>query len=86
MNVVILQVAKFIQLTATVIGGFTIAFVKGWELAVVLLACIPCLVIAGGTMAIMMMKKSSCIQMAYADAANVVDQTVTAIRTVSPLN
>ncbi|KAH9614600.1 hypothetical protein KSS87_020848 [Heliosperma pusillum] len=77
------KVAKFIQLTATVVGGFVIAFIRGWLLAIVLLACIPALVIAGGTMALLMMKMSSRAQMAYADAGNVVEQTVTAIRTVA---
>ncbi|XP_074307993.1 ABC transporter B family member 9 isoform X3 [Silene latifolia] len=77
------KVAKFIQLTATVVGGFVIAFVRGWLLAIVLLACIPALVISGGTMALIMMKMSSRAQMAYADAGNVVEQTVTSIRTVA---
>ncbi|KAK9696899.1 hypothetical protein RND81_08G004200 [Saponaria officinalis] len=77
------KVAKFIQLSSTVVGGFVIAFIRGWLLAIVLLACIPALVIAGGVMALLMMKMSSRAQMAYADAGNVVEQTVTAIRTVA---
>ncbi|KAL9236879.1 hypothetical protein vseg_011498 [Gypsophila vaccaria] len=77
------KVAKFIQLSSTVVGGFVIAFIRGWLLAIVLLACIPALVLAGGIMALLMMKMSSRAQMAYADAGNVVEQTVTAIRTVA---
>lgn len=59
-----------------------IAFIKGWQLAIVLLACIPCVIIAGGIMSMMMSKMSSRGQAAYAEAGNVVEQTVGAIRTV----
>lgn len=77
------KVGKFIQLISTFVGGFAIAFIRGWHLALVLLACIPALVISGAIMALLMMKMSSRAQMAYAEAGNVVEQTVGAIRTVS---
>ncbi|KMS95115.1 hypothetical protein BVRB_012190 [Beta vulgaris subsp. vulgaris] len=77
------KVGKFIQLMATFVGGFAIAFIKGWLLALVLLACIPALVISGATMAMLMMKMSSRAQLAYAEAGIVVEQTVGAIRTVA---
>lgn len=60
-----------------------IAFTKGWELTLVLLACIPCIVIVGGFMSMMMAKMSSRGQIAYSEAGVVVEQTVGAIRTVS---
>jgi ATP-binding cassette subfamily B (MDR/TAP) protein 1 len=59
-----------------------IAFIKGWRLAIVLIACMPCVIIAGGFMSMLMAKMSSRGQVAYAEAGNVVDQTVGAIRTV----
>nr|XP_027191250.1 ABC transporter B family member 9-like isoform X1 [Cicer arietinum] len=77
------KVGKFIQLAATFFGGFVIAFVKGWRLAVVLLACIPCVVIVGGFMSMLTAKMSIRGQAAYTEAGNVVDQTVGAIRTVA---
>ncbi|KAL8152327.1 hypothetical protein V2J09_010087 [Rumex salicifolius] len=77
------KVAKFIQLMATFVGGFIIAFIRGWHLALVLLPCIPALVFAGGVMALVMTKMSSRAQLAYAEAGNVVEQTVGAIRTVA---
>ncbi|XP_074269733.1 ABC transporter B family member 9-like isoform X1 [Silene latifolia] len=77
------KVGKFIQLMAIVVGGFVVGFVRGWRLAVVILACIPALVIAGGVMAMLLTKMASRTQIAYADAGNIVDQTVTAIRTVA---
>ncbi|KAL4388525.1 hypothetical protein GQ457_09G003410 [Hibiscus cannabinus] len=77
------KVGKFIQLLTTFIGGFIIAFIKGWQLALVLTACIPLVALAGGTMATIMSKMSSKGQIAYAEAGNVVEQTVGAIRTVA---
>ncbi|KAF8018912.1 hypothetical protein BT93_H3721 [Corymbia citriodora subsp. variegata] len=77
------KVGKFVQLLATFLGGFVIAFTKGWLLALVLLSCIPLIVIAGGSMALIMSKTSSQGQIAYAAAGNVVEQTVGAIRTVA---
>ncbi|KAL0890136.1 hypothetical protein Bca101_014119 [Brassica carinata] len=76
------KVGKFLQLAATFLGGFAIAFIKGPILAAVLLGCIPLIVIAGGAMSLIMSKMAGRGQVAYADAGNVVEQTVGAIRTV----
>ncbi|GAV90154.1 ABC_tran domain-containing protein/ABC_membrane domain-containing protein [Cephalotus follicularis] len=77
------KVGKFIQLISTFVGGFIIAFIKGWLLTLVLLATIPLLVAAGGAMAIMISKMASLGQNAYAKAATVVEQTIGSIRTVA---
>lgn len=77
------KVGKFVQLLATFVGGFVVAFTKGWLLSLVLLSCIPLIVIAGGAMSLIMSKMSSQGQIAYAAAGNVVEQTVGAIRTVA---
>ncbi|KAK7412536.1 hypothetical protein VNO78_04000 [Psophocarpus tetragonolobus] len=77
------KVGKFIQLASTFIGGFVIAFVRGWRLAVILLACIPCVVVTGGIVSILMSKMASRGQAAYAEAGNVVEQTVGSIKTVA---
>ncbi|KAF3455608.1 hypothetical protein FNV43_RR00244 [Rhamnella rubrinervis] len=66
----------------TIRSGFWVALLLPlWKDGFVLLSCIPAIVIAAGGMAIMMSKMSSC-QVAYAEAGNVVEQTVGAIRTV----
>ncbi|MCD7457389.1 ATP-binding cassette sub- B member 9 [Datura stramonium] len=80
------KVGKFIQFLSAFVGGFIIAFTKGWLLSLVLVSCIPALVIAGGAMALFMSKMSSRGQLAYAQAGNVVEQTVGAIRTVAAFN
>ncbi|KAK4399303.1 ABC transporter B family member 9 [Sesamum angolense] len=77
------KVGKFIQFMSTFFGGFAIAFIKGWRLALVLSSSIPALAIAGGCVALIMSKMSSRSQAAYAEAGNIVEQTVGAIRTVA---
>ncbi|KAE9453920.1 hypothetical protein C3L33_14178, partial [Rhododendron williamsianum] len=77
------KVGKFIQLVSTFLGGFVIAFIKGWLLTLVLLSCIPLLVITGGATAIVLSKVSSTAQNSYAKAATVVEQTIGSIRTVA---
>ncbi|XP_044491203.1 ABC transporter B family member 11-like [Mangifera indica] len=77
------KVGKFIQLMSTFIGGFTIAFINGWLLTLVMLSAIPPLAIAGGAMAVMVSKMSSRGQNAYAKAASLVEQTIGSIRTVA---
>ena len=79
-----LQVGKFIQLVSTFIGGFVIAFAKGWLLTLVMLSSIPPLVIAGGLMSLVISRMASHGQEAYAKAAIVVEQTIGSIRTVCP--
>ncbi|KAL1560399.1 ATP-binding cassette sub- B member 9 [Salvia divinorum] len=76
------KVGKFIQFSSTFFGGFLIAFCRGWRLALILCTCIPALGVAGATTAILMGKMATLGQAAYAEAGNVVEQTVGAIRTV----
>ncbi|KAK7843585.1 abc transporter b family member 11 [Quercus suber] len=77
------KVGKFLQLTSTFIGGFVIAFIKGWLLTLVMLSSIPLLVASGAVMSIIISKMASQGQSAYAKAANVVEQTIGSIRTVA---
>ncbi|RYQ89510.1 hypothetical protein Ahy_B09g096111 isoform B [Arachis hypogaea] len=77
------KVGKFIQLVATFIGGYVVAFIKGWLLTVVMLSTLPLLVVAGAAMAIGISKMASMGQAAYAKAAHVVEQTIGSIRTVA---
>ena len=81
-----LQVGKFQQLIATFIGGFVIAFVKGWLLSLVMLACIPPVAIVVGIVSKMFSRISSKRQTSYSDAGNVVEQTLGNIKTVSSMH
>ena len=77
-----MQVGTFVQLVATFIGGFVVAFIKGWLLTSVMLSTIPPLVISGYFTSIIMRKMASRGQAAYSVAATVVEQTFGSIRTV----
>ena len=77
-----IQVGKFIQLLSAFLGGFVIAFVRGWLLTLVMLSSIPPLVLAATAMSIMISRTASRGQTAYAKAAVVVEQTFGSIRTV----
>ncbi|XP_017179337.1 ABC transporter B family member 11-like [Malus domestica] len=77
------KVGKFLQLFSTFIGGFIIAFIKGWLLTLVMLSSIPLLVASGAAMSIIISKMATRGQSAYAKAAIVVEQTIGSIRTVA---
>ncbi|XP_022638881.1 ABC transporter B family member 21-like [Vigna radiata var. radiata] len=77
------KVGQFLQLLATSVGGFVIAFIRGWLLTVVMLSCIPLIVLAGAMVSLVIAKASSRGQEAYSLAATVVEQTIGSIRTVA---
>ncbi|KAG1334931.1 ABC transporter B family member 9 [Cocos nucifera] len=76
------KVGKFLQLVATFVGGFIVAFTAGWRLALVTLSGIPPIVIAVAALSMTMAKISSRGQAAYSEAGTVVEQTIGSIRTV----
>ncbi|KAI3853278.1 hypothetical protein MKX03_026365 [Papaver bracteatum] len=82
---VVSKVGKFIQLVATFIGGFVIAFIKGWLLTLVMLTSIPPMVVSDAAISIVVSKMASRGQVAYSVAGNVVEQTIGSIRTVSTI-
>ncbi|KAJ2964662.1 hypothetical protein NQZ79_g546 [Umbelopsis isabellina] len=72
----------FVQCLAQFLCGIVIAFVKGWNLAVVILATLPLMMICGGLMGKFISKYSIKAQNAYADAGSVAEQAFAGIRTV----
>ncbi|TVU35434.1 hypothetical protein EJB05_17323 [Eragrostis curvula] len=80
------KVGKYIQLLTTFVGGFIIGFVRGWMLALVMLACMPPSIISFATVSRLRAQISGKRQASYGDAGNVVEQTVGAIRTVASFN
>ncbi|PIA37906.1 hypothetical protein AQUCO_02900039v1 [Aquilegia coerulea] len=76
-------VGKSIQLMATFIGGFVVAFNKGWILVLVLMSTVPFLVLCGASMSIAVNKLAARGQAAYAEAGAIVEQTICSIRTVA---
>ncbi|KAF0917205.1 hypothetical protein E2562_017110 [Oryza meyeriana var. granulata] len=80
------KAGKCIQLLSTFFGGFIIAFVRGWLLALVMLSSIPPVAVAGAIMSRLMAKLTTHMQAKYSDAGTVVEQTIGAIRTVVAFN
>jgi ATP-binding cassette subfamily B (MDR/TAP) protein 1 len=64
------------------ISGFVVAFVKGWRLAIVMLATLPIMIIVGGCMGFFITKYTLKTQDAYAEAGSVAEQVFSGIRTV----
>ncbi|QCD80147.1 ATP-binding cassette [Vigna unguiculata] len=77
------KVGQFLQFMATFVGGFVVAFIRGWLLAVVMLSSIPPLAFCGAMVGLVISKASSRGQEAYSKAASVVEQTIGSIRTVA---
>ncbi|KAL6615846.1 hypothetical protein ACP70R_038116 [Stipagrostis hirtigluma subsp. patula] len=80
------KVGKYIQVLTTFFGGFIIGFIRGWMLALVVLACIPPSILSFATVSRMRAQISGKRQASYSDAGNVVEQTIGAIRTVVSFN
>ncbi|KAL5538774.1 hypothetical protein UlMin_043914 [Ulmus minor] len=77
------KVGRFIQLMATFVTGFIIAFVKGWLLTLVMLSSIPALIIAGALISLTVASLATRGQYAYSAGATVVEQTIGSIATVA---
>ncbi|XP_062206599.1 ABC transporter B family member 4-like isoform X2 [Phragmites australis] len=76
------KAGKLLQLSSAFIGGFVIAFTRGWLLTLVMLTSLPLIAIAGAVSAKFLTKVSSKKLTLYGDAGDIVEQTITSIRTV----
>ncbi|KAJ1973265.1 hypothetical protein H4R35_004208, partial [Dimargaris xerosporica] len=76
------KLAQVIQHTITFVAGFIVAFVKGWKLALVLLAAFPLIAIAGGLMSMMVASGSKEGLSKYGAAGAIAEEVVSGIRTV----
>nr|BAM11099.1 ABC protein [Coptis japonica] len=77
------KVGKFVQLGSSFLGGFMIAFRKGWLLVLVLMSTVPFLVLCGASMSKVVNKLAARSQVAYSEAGAIVEQTISSIRTVA---
>lgn len=76
------KVGASIQSIVQFITGFVISFVKGWRLALVMLAGIPVMAITGGIMFKFVAKFMTEGQDSYAEAGSIAEQAIAGIRTV----
>uniref|UniRef100_A0A0D9YDK9 MDR-like ABC transporter n=1 Tax=Oryza glumipatula TaxID=40148 RepID=A0A0D9YDK9_9ORYZ len=77
---------KLVELLSSFIGGFIIAFTRGWLLTLVMLTSLPLIAIAGAVSAQALTRVSSKRQTSYSDAGDTVEQTIGSIRTVVSFN
>ncbi|KAG2231879.1 hypothetical protein INT48_006071 [Thamnidium elegans] len=73
---------QFVTLIGQFTAGFIVAFVKGWQMALVMLAILPLLIATGGTLAYFITKYTGLAQKSYAEAGSVAEQAFQSIRTV----
>ncbi|KAI9255701.1 P-loop containing nucleoside triphosphate hydrolase protein [Phascolomyces articulosus] len=71
-----------LQSLGAFVSGFVIAFVKGWNLAVIILATMPVLAACGGAIGYFITKFTLQTQDAYAEAGAIAEQVFAGIRTV----
>ncbi|KAK4510403.1 uncharacterized protein ATC70_004833 [Mucor velutinosus] len=71
-----------ISFFAQFVGGFVVAFVKGWQMALVLLVAVPLLGASGAIMAHFLTKFSKESQDAFAESGTIAEQAFHSIRTV----
>ncbi|GBG73751.1 hypothetical protein CBR_g17091 [Chara braunii] len=72
----------FLHFMATFVTGFAIGFTQVWRLALVILAVVPLLAVAGGTYAYLLQGLTSKSQQAYAGAGQIAVQSISSVRTV----
>uniref|UniRef100_A0A3B5Q1U9 Bile salt export pump n=1 Tax=Xiphophorus maculatus TaxID=8083 RepID=A0A3B5Q1U9_XIPMA len=75
------QVAIFVQRFTTFVCGFSIGFVKGWKLTLVIIAASPLIGVGAGLMFVA--KLTGMELQAYAKAGAVADEVLSSIRTVA---
>ncbi|KAJ4750300.1 ABC transporter B family member 11 [Rhynchospora pubera] len=80
------KVGKFLQLASTFIGGFVVAFMKGWLLSLIMLSAIPPVIISGAAVSSVISKVSNQGETTYGKADSVVEQTFGNIKTVASFN
>ncbi|KAH7676294.1 Xenobiotic-transporting ATPase protein, partial [Dioscorea alata] len=77
------KVGLFIQSVSSFFGGFAIALIRGWELALVMLCTIPLIVIFAAIMSTVITKMAVHEQETTSEAAAVAEQTISSMRTVA---
>uniref|UniRef100_A0A0D9V4I1 MDR-like ABC transporter n=1 Tax=Leersia perrieri TaxID=77586 RepID=A0A0D9V4I1_9ORYZ len=80
------KVGKYIQVLTAFAGGFLIGFIRGWMLALVVMACIPPSIFSFAIVSRLRAQISGRTQTSYIKAGNVVEQTIGSIRTVISFN
>ncbi|KAI9002595.1 P-loop containing nucleoside triphosphate hydrolase protein [Hyaloraphidium curvatum] len=76
------KVAAIVSYVTVFIGGIVIAFVRGWQMALVVIAVFPLLAGAGAMMGILLSKGTTGGQESYSRAGSVAQEALQSVRTV----
>ncbi|KAF9622095.1 hypothetical protein IFM89_029379, partial [Coptis chinensis] len=76
------KVGKSIQLISAFLGGYVVAFIRGWLLVLVMLSTVPLLILSGALTSMIITKMATREQSAYAEAAALAEQIISSIKTV----
>ena len=76
------KMGMIFQMLALFVSGMVVAFVKGWNLAVIILATIPIIAVLAGTVGFYYSKLTAKSQDTYAHAGSIAEQAFAGIRTV----
>jgi len=79
------KVATFVNSMATMVAGFLIGYIKGWQLALVLTAFLPIIFIAGSMFVYAMQKLTRINNEAYSQSGAISEEALNAIRTIVSL-
>eukprot|EP00271_Cylindrocystis_brebissonii_P007435 TRINITY_DN20981_c0_g1_i1.p1 TRINITY_DN20981_c0_g1~~TRINITY_DN20981_c0_g1_i1.p1 ORF type:complete len:1281 (-),score=259.90 TRINITY_DN20981_c0_g1_i1:445-4287(-) len=76
------KVGNFLHFMATFFAGFIIGFTSIWQLALVILGCVPLIAVVGAVYTVILTGVTNKAQEAYARAGGVAEQAISQIRTV----
>ncbi|KAI9478125.1 MAG: P-loop containing nucleoside triphosphate hydrolase protein [Benjaminiella poitrasii] len=76
----------FISFFAQFVGGFVVAFVKGWQMALILLIAVPLLGASGSLMTFFLTKYTKEAQDSFAESGSIAEQAFQSIKTVYTYN
>ncbi|KAG2428639.1 hypothetical protein HXX76_011345 [Chlamydomonas incerta] len=85
-NAISEKLGAFMHHSSTFITGYVIGFVKGWEMALVMVGCMPFMAVIGGLLAKGTEMANAASSKAYADASAIAQQNIAQIRTVAAYN
>eukprot|EP00198_Chlamydomonas_reinhardtii_P007903 XP_001697240.1 MDR-like ABC transporter [Chlamydomonas reinhardtii] len=85
-NAISEKLGAFLHHSSTFITGYVIGFVKGWEMSLVMIGCMPFMALIGGLLAKGTEMANAAASKAYADASAIAQQNISQIRTVAAYN
>mgnify|MGYP003512039092 CR=1 FL=1 len=71
---------------AALIGGFVIAYIKGWQMALVVTAGIPAIGFTGYIFVTILQTKDTKTSSLYNEARGIAEEVISSIKTVKSLN